>query len=364
MAERQIISHRFLKNSRVEIKLSKNQIKGIANFKKIVKDSNYFSKKTRNCTICKKNNFILISEKDRFGFFYPTRICKNCGLIQANPYYNEEVLLSLYENYYRQIYSMGNIGYKMFFQGESEKGRRIFKFIEEKLKIKIKNKKILEVGCGAGGILKHFKEKENNVKGLDMGGEHFTKETTKHLNLEKNTLKNFINNNKSFKPDIIIYSHVIEHLLNPLEELKLVNKISHKDTIIYIEVPSIYRIKKSYQSDILSYFNNAHAFSFTLTSLTNLFKLAGFKRIFGNEETKAIFKISESPQKITKENPQEIIKYLKNLEIKYSKIPFKKQRKAIRKIHSKLNGYRPYNIIIYTILKNIRKTKSLFLQLL
>ena len=61
----------------------------------------------QNCYICNDNEFEVLSEFDRYGFYYPAGICKKCGHVQQIKYLNENSLNDFYKNFYRDIY-----GYK------------------------------------------------------------------------------------------------------------------------------------------------------------------------------------------------------------------------------------------------------------
>ena len=93
-----------------------------------------------------------------------------------------------------------------------------------------------------------------------------------------------------FLPDIIIYSHVLEHILNINQELKIIRKVLSFNGILYIEVPGIKTLKMRYNHDFLRYLQNAHTFYFTLNTLTNILFKNGFVKIVGNNQVKSIFK--------------------------------------------------------------------------
>ena len=95
-----------------------------------------------SCFLCQKEEFKIISEKDRYGLFYPTGICLNCGHLQQTSYLNSESLNKFYEKHYRDIYKTGTPE-ELFLSQYFEAAKKIDAFIGD---IKIKN--ILEVGSG------------------------------------------------------------------------------------------------------------------------------------------------------------------------------------------------------------------------
>ena len=150
---------------------------------------------------------------------------------------------------------------------------------------------VREIGCGAGGILEFFKQKGHQVRGYDLGTEYINYgKSTHQLELFEGTLTKV---NSSFKPDLIIYSHVLEHILDLNSEVELLKKISSKHTLLYIEVPGIKNIRNSYQANVLRYFQNAHVFHFSLESLTNLMENFGFLRLCGDQYIRSCFRLGD-----------------------------------------------------------------------
>ena len=93
---------------------------------------------------------------------------------------------------------------------------------------------MLEVGTGAGGILQYFKEKGNKVYGCDLGSEYIDFGKKRYgLNLFNGTIDS-INVNWHF--DIVIYSHVLEHIPNPISELNKLKSFIDKNSYIYIYI--------------------------------------------------------------------------------------------------------------------------------
>ncbi|MHA1335936.1 MAG: hypothetical protein ACTSPW_09300, partial [Promethearchaeota archaeon] len=105
------------------------------------------------CVICNSSNFELLAEKDRYGLYVSTVICKKCGLLQTNPRMTQESYNDFYKKIYRKLYLGKEIPTDEFFKKQILHGKRIIEFIEKKTKMNISNKFIVEIGTGAGGIL-------------------------------------------------------------------------------------------------------------------------------------------------------------------------------------------------------------------
>ena len=62
------------------------------------------------------------------------------------------------------------------------------------MKMEIVNALIVEIGCGAGGILQYFKDNGNEVYGVDLDSEYIEfGRVNYNLNIETGTIDNVIN---------------------------------------------------------------------------------------------------------------------------------------------------------------------------
>ncbi len=241
-----------------------------------------------NCPICDKKEHETIGEKDRFGLFFKTNICIDCGMIYTSPRMIQQSYNQFYNIEYRKLYTGEEKATEAFFEEQNIKGEGIYEFLESNNLIPNRSLLVVEIGCGAGGILNFFRKKGHEVKGFDLGEEYLKFGKNKHnLDLEVGTLANYKSDRKC---DIIIYSHVLEHILDINKELQAIKQVIDENTIIYIEVPGVKHIHENYQFNLLRYFQNAHTFHFTLETLTNLFVRNGFELVTGTQFVQSAFK--------------------------------------------------------------------------
>lgn len=184
--------------------------------------------------------------------------CKSCGLIFANPMLKKSFLQDFYESdLYRKIYNHKlNDKVNDIFRKEKSGSISAFKYLKKFISNK-KNLNIIEIGSGHNSNLVHFKPL-GNLYAIDYSKE--SKKLAKKQGIKfkqggTEVLKKF-----NIKFDIIILSHVIEHFHDFRNDMLEIKKFSSKNSLFYIEVPSM---DLKYNLDQLQ---NAHNFYFTKNS--------------------------------------------------------------------------------------------------
>lgn len=122
---------------------------------------------SRACSLCGCSSFEILSNRDRYGFDYPTGMCKKCGLVQQAKYYSESQLQHFYSHFYRDIYDSGNPEKLFELQRRTDKP---FSFVSSQNPVppSLKKLKVLDLGCGAGGNLVSFRNSGWDCLGVDF----------------------------------------------------------------------------------------------------------------------------------------------------------------------------------------------------
>ena len=312
-----MLRHRFKYDALPSMQMSSFQLEMKENIEKKICDGIYKFEKV-NCLFCGQDKFELLSEKDRYGLYAPVQICPNCGLIQTNPRMTKDSYREFYNCEYRNLYGEQGKSKQVFFDEQFMTGKFIYEVFGEcgLFKKDAKASLVLEVGCSAGGALKFFKDKGYNIKGLDLGEEYLEYGKKNYaLELQYGELAS-----AKFEkaPDIIIYHHVFEHLLDPMDELKKIRETLADDGAIYIEVPGVMRTYESRSGgDFMKSLQNAHICYFTMNSLVNMISKAGFKPLFVSECAIVIASKSEIPETsghVFKNDYKAVLEYLNKLE--------------------------------------------------
>ena len=326
-----MLNDRFKFDAKPELKLNETQRKAKAEVEEKI-NSGIYTFEEVICVVCGSSKSEIISEKDRYGLKCTTKICCDCGLVYTSPRMTQESYAGFYNSEYRRLYVGTEKPGNSFFADQKFRGERILKYIRDNSKIGKENKEVLEVGCGAGGILSVFKDHGFKITGLDLGEEYLNFGKMNHgLNLIKGGLSDL---NPDFKADIIIYSHVFEHILNLDAEIELIKQHLSTDGIVYIEVPGVKFIHSTYEMNLLKYLQNAHTYHFSLNSLHNIFSRNGFSLVCGDEQIRSIFKLKNESEDLRLKNEySSILEYLRKTEKNrfLHKLSLKKLRWAIKK---------------------------------
>lgn len=270
------------------VKLNDIQRKALNDYKNHVKSGNYIHEKI-SCINCDDENFDIILNNDRYGIDCKLVICNSCGLLHTNPRLDERSYNKFYNNIYRRLYTGSEIATSSFFHKQYLKGKLLYEYMKPHLDInKNEEKLVVEIGCGAGGILKYFKEMGFKTIGYDLNEKYIKFGKDMHgLDLNKGSIDSL--NNRA-KPYLIIYADVLEHVVDINKELTKIHSTLGENGMLYIGLPGIKNLHFSYKMDIQKLHQNAHVYIFSLKTITNLLMKHNFDIFCGNEKINAIFK--------------------------------------------------------------------------
>lgn len=221
-----------------------------------------------NCYLCGSINIINLDGNVRDDKSIPILKCSDCDLVFLGKKDH------INKDYYKKDYTEENLGnvewQELINICYHDDIRR-----SEQLKILVKNKKYLDVGCGAGGTLIHLKDKCKQAIGIEPN-ERWRKE----LKIRGvNTFSN-IEEVKNNSQDVISLFHVLEHIAEPINFLKTIKQKAKNKSQIIIEVPN------SDDALITLYKNKAflnftywspHLFYYNEKTLKKLLEKSGFK---------------------------------------------------------------------------------------
>jgi SAM-dependent methyltransferase len=190
--------------------------------------------------------------------------CMGCGLVQLSnlpvPYYKEVIRASAYSQEMKEF--------------------RIKQFEELVQKYSLKNKKVIEVGCGKGEYLSLMA-----TAGMDAYGIEYAPDSVKECRNENlQVFEGYLENNEDKiidEPfDAFFILNFFEHLPDPNGALAGISANLTEDGIGLIEVPNFDMILKN---NLFSEFINDHLFYFTKETLISTLTQNGFEVLEANE---------------------------------------------------------------------------------
>lgn len=263
-------------------------------------ENGYYILEKSPCVCGEADHSILIAKRDRYGFPVESRLCRRCGILRTSPRFAPESLVRFYENDYRQIYDPAygedSDAPATLFRAEVSQGEEILHFIRPSIE-KNPHLTVFDIGCGAGGVLVPFIKDGWAGYGCDIGGEYLKYGREKGLTLEKGQVREL--KEKYGRADLIILSHVFEHIESPLEFLEEVSDVLQENGFLFIESPGIFNIHRVY-GDIMAFLQNVHLYNYTLKTLSDVVSGEGFELVRGDDYVHAFFRKSGRKDRGTK----------------------------------------------------------------
>lgn len=140
----------------------------------------------------------------------------------------------------------------------------------------LRNKDIIEIGCGKGDFLLLLCELGNN-RGIGFDPSYVHREIPSHLEKQVQFIQDFYSEQYAdYHSDFIVCRHTLEHFQIPVLLLQTIRKIiaTHPQTTLFFEVPNGIDIFQRMAIWDIIY---EHCCYFTPTSLSYLFSSCGFQ---------------------------------------------------------------------------------------
>ena len=274
---RQVIGVRYHNDGVPIRKINEIQGRMISSF---VSDERIGFTPVHQCTLCKSEKFVVVAEKDQFGIPLDTALCKRCGLVFSFDQLDDNGAKIFYTDYYRKIYegvdgpTLDHSYYKRLFSGGIAVPK-IPKFIK-------KESVVLEIGCGGGWNLVPYQKAGINYTGFDYD-EHMVNFGREKYGLNIHLGGVDAAREMGVKADLVILSHVLEHVTDPVLFLKDIGAVMKDGALLRITVPCLDYLKyfggSGTSFDFGLCLQNAHNFTFSERTLQMTLMKAGFSPV-------------------------------------------------------------------------------------
>lgn len=218
--------------------------------------------------LCGSQEFELIASVDRYTIIQSTVICVNCGLIQSNPRMTQEQYRDFYSSdFYRRCYEGED--YIHAFDEKKYNDSSVMHIFDEVNKARkiTHGITVIELGAGGGWNLLPFIKAGAVARGVEYSPSLVELGRKHGIDMVQGDVVAI-----SGIYDVVILSHVLEHLPDPVGSLKNIAKHMHEGSIIYVGVPNIMNFS-------MVQLQSAHTYYFTPWTFEYFCSQAGLKLV-------------------------------------------------------------------------------------
>jgi len=256
-------------------------------------DKKYFE--SIPCPICGNKKLEKLAEKGQFGMACHVSICPSDGLVFLNPRWSKERYDQFYQNEYDTYYRP-----EVFSDEPDNVKYNNIKTISSRianLNLLDGKKSVLDAGAGMGWSLEWLKLNYPQFQKLSaIESSKYCISNLKDVVGANVLTDNFDSDWKSTNFDIVIMRHVLEHLMDPVESMRKVEKSLAQDGIVYLAVPDMMNPKGSLKN---YWFRTVHTFYFSETTLATVTSMANLDPIEINSSNSEIYGIFKKTTKLT-----------------------------------------------------------------
>ncbi len=226
------------------------------------------------CPLCRSNDFRVVATKADYSTDLTNVLCRQCGLVYTNPCLSPEELQAYYSGEF--IQGRHNISTVEEARERAKRKGSEKKYSAEGLKEGlIKDSRVLEIGCSYGFLLKVVRDATGcQVQGVEPSQvSGFFAEQEFGIPVFHGSVEQYLASPNDGPYDLIIIYHVLEHLADPVADLKKLRERLADHGRLYVCVPDVTHLQEPPES----FFQVPHLTSFSPWSLSQVLANAGFK---------------------------------------------------------------------------------------
>jgi len=222
-----------------------------------------------DCINCGSSSHKLLFSNDRYGIKWRTVVCKRCGLVYSNPRFDSPSNQRFYNtDEYRQLYNADDLkDVSPRFAERATKstdGYNKLGYFEMVRDLLPQIDTVLDFGAGAGSKLLPFIDAGKKCVGYDFSPAMVAAGKEQGIDMVQGGEEAVVGTY-----DLLMLNHTLEHLLDPIEQLRRLRKNLADDGHLLIEVPGFVDKVPSLQ--------NAHTYYFSPRTLESILGVAGFR---------------------------------------------------------------------------------------
>jgi SAM-dependent methyltransferase len=161
------------------------------------------------CNLCGADDTDVLATRSRFDVPLTSVLCRRCGLMYINPRMSSDQYRDFYKTTYRKFIRVKD-SVDVIFEKEVLEGKNIFDFSRARL---TPGQRVLEIGCGPGGILAAFQSEGMAVHGVEPSLEESAFARARGIPVDTLLLEEFPETGPKF--DFVILSRSLNHLADP-----------------------------------------------------------------------------------------------------------------------------------------------------
>ncbi|MFQ6057613.1 MAG: class I SAM-dependent methyltransferase [Anaerolineae bacterium] len=202
----------------------------------------------------------------RYGIHPPIVQCQVCGLVYTNPRWKAASILKGYQEVVDETYLKEREGRVLTF-------RRNLQPLEN-IVPSITGQRLLDVGCHIGVFLEIAQERGWEAWGVEPSHWAAEQAQAKGLQVINGTLEEAAFPDASF--DVVTMWDVIEHLTDPLGELREVNRVLKEGGLLCVHTMDIESPLARVLGERWPWLMEMHLYYFSRRTLTSMLEKAGF----------------------------------------------------------------------------------------
>jgi len=224
------------------------------------------------CSCCSTLSFNPSLDCEGFGYVR----CKSCGLVQMNPQPVKEEIIRRYSSAFGKEYLAYELENESAFLKLQQLALEDAGFFElEKTHFPRAAVSVLDIGCATGALPAFLRDRGWRVTGVEISPAAEYSRNVRNLDVRDIPLEENKFPSDSF--DVILASHLIEHLNDPFSFLTETRRILKKDGFIFITTPNISGFQARLYGSRWRCAIFDHLYLFSKRTLSKMLKNAGYK---------------------------------------------------------------------------------------